>query len=116
MSDWQNINPLDGIGDPIYVSKLKKSRTDLQNKSQKVKVDFDAVMEHLWKTSNVFDVIRLPKQKIKWLENLGRLLDHRKIRGDGSEVRWRIFKICESVEKTWESQWAPRQPLDWEKG
>jgi hypothetical protein len=119
--DWQGGNTLDGVVDKEIANKIRKRREELQAAAsgkfiEKKKVDMEEIMQSFVVASNVFDPIRLPRQRIHWLENLVRLHDSLKTRGDGSEIRWRIYQICEPVENSWQRQWAPRQPLDWDKG
>jgi hypothetical protein len=74
--------------------------------------DLFELMETLFKAANVFDPIRLPRQRIWWLENLAALHSLRNNRVEGGEIRWQIYNVCVNVRKTWLTQWAPRHTLE----
>jgi hypothetical protein len=98
------------------------------------KFDFDAVIDLFIEISSLFDPILLPRYvfsrcvcianvilqllsycrfRMRWLEYLARMHDLRSNRAEGGEIRWRLFKLCEGVESTWDQVWAPREPLVW---
>ncbi len=83
--------------------------------ARRPKMDIEEVMEMFVKASELFDPVRLPRQRIHWLENLVRLHGTQN-RAEGAEVRWRIVNICSLASSTFSLQWAPRSPLEWSKG
>ena len=76
-------------------------------------LDCDGVMELFVEVANIFDPILLPRIRMRWLENLVRLLDSKLHRAESAEVRWRLYLLCEGVRGSWEKLWAPREPLQW---
>ncbi len=122
--DWLGMNMLDGPFDQRMteiIHTLRNQRKwvttgNVTGVEKYQKMDLEEVMEMFVRSSDLFDPIRLPRQRIQWLENLSRLHEIRMNRAEGAEVRWKIFKICNQVRSTWNSQWAPRKPLDWVKG
>lgn len=101
-------------------SRLRKSSVasllSTTTTSSPLVADMDAVAESFLAASNVFDPIRLPRLRIFWLEQLVRLHESLRTRGDLAEARWRIYEVMLKVENHWESTWALRKPLSWRKG
>jgi hypothetical protein len=121
--DWSGVNMLDGPFDNLSVSAhqvhiLRMNRALLKENpdTKRQKLETEEVMELFYKASEVFDPVRLPRQHIRWLESLARLADLKTYRAEAGIARWRIFKICLAVKDTWQSAWAPRQPLQWIRG
>ena len=77
--------------------------------------DLEAVMEHFAKASELFDANEFPRIRIMWLERLAKLQDRYGNKSESAEIRWQIYKVCDSVKTVWETLWAPRPKMFWSR-
>lgn len=126
--DFFGANLLDGPYDDrtsLLLQILRQNRrnvkndtnypNDNSNKSSAGSFQLEEVMMHFVAAAEVYDVFKLPRFKMQWLENLARLHQSKSNRAEGAEVRWRIFKICQQIEDRWPRLWSPRPPLQWQR-
>jgi hypothetical protein len=116
--DWLGVNMLDGPFDDrttAYTNTIKNNRKNVISPSQIDNIDIDKIIDIFIETSELYDPLSLPRNRIKWLENVCRLHDLKGSKSESAEIRWRIFRVCEMSKSTWSTMWVPRQPLDWKK-
>jgi hypothetical protein len=116
--DWHGVNMLDGPFDArtqlVSVNTFKERRMIIGTQTTKTK-SMDEVVELFVQASEVYSPLRLPRQRIRWLENLARIHERGLNRAEAAEIRWRIFEICYKVKDSWRDLWAPQPPLHWDK-
>jgi hypothetical protein len=121
--DFFGANLLDGPYDErtsLLLQVLRQNRRNIKNDlndSNKTSVGFqlEEVMMHFVEAADVYDVYKLPRFKMQWLENLARLHQSRANRAEGAEIRWKIYLLCSQLEDRWQSIWSPKPPLQWQR-
>eukprot|EP01038_Epipyxis_sp_PR26KG_P007484 gene7484-10199_t len=87
----------------------------LQTSQLKTTFQIEEVMARFVQASEIYDPVKLPRFRMRWLGNLVRLQESKNNKVEAAEIRWRIFLLCKLVEESWAQQWVPRPPLDWKK-
>ena len=80
-----------------------------------IKDELNNVVAIFFEASELFDPILLPRQKIRWLERIGRLHDDSNNIAEAADIRWRIYKVCATVEPFFDTIWAPKAPFEWKR-
>ena len=120
--DGSNCNNLDPSAVASHRPSLNISRINasLNRRSSSpinsnIKDELNNVVAIFFEASELFDPILLPRQKIRWLERIGRLHDDSNNIAEAADIRWRIYKVCATVEPFLDTIWAPKAPFEWKR-
>jgi len=121
--DGSNSNNLDVVNGTTHRPSILQHRPSLSALNRRssspsnmtVKDELNYVIIIFFEVSELFDPFLLPRQKIRWLERIGRLHDEINNIAEAADIRWRIYSVCATVEPFFDSIWAPKAPFEWKR-
>lgn len=93
-----------------YFPDFSNSRKDAVGLSRG---DIEYTIEICYETSEVFDPIKLPTYRIRWLVYIARLHVLQASMAEHAECLVRVFSIYQQCAAHWQTQWYPRPIIQW---